>query len=123
MLRLDGFVASTWLSVGYAQGHTIRLLRDGLRFKGLGLCSMLFAYFKGTILGTPNREPQEHSRNIMEYKDPGRYIPIMYLLNSWGSQFGVPNSRVPLDFWDFGFLTGWWRTLKPSTPSPKRLKP
>ena len=31
----------------------------------------------------------------MEYKDPGRYIPIIYLLYSWGSRFGVP-SRVPL---------------------------
>ena len=31
----------------------------------------------------------------MEYKDPGRYIPILYLLYSWGSRFGVP-SRVPL---------------------------
>ena len=30
------------------------------------------AEFKGTLLGTPNREPQEYSRNIMEYKDPGR---------------------------------------------------
>ena len=50
---------------------------------------------KGTLLGTPNRELQEYSRNIMEYKDPGRYIPIIYLLYSWGSRFGVP-SRVPL---------------------------
>ena len=50
---------------------------------------------KGTLLGTPNREPQEYSRNIMECKDPGRYIPIIYLLYSWGSLFGVP-SRVPL---------------------------
>ena len=32
----------------------------------------------------------------MEYKDPGKYIPIIYLLNSWGSRFGVP-SRVPLN--------------------------
>ena len=32
----------------------------------------------------------------MEYKDPGRYIPIIYLLYSWGSQFGVP-SRVPFN--------------------------
>ena len=31
----------------------------------------------------------------MEYKDPGRYVPIIYLLYSWGSLFGVP-SRVPL---------------------------
>ena len=30
----------------------------------------------------------------MEYKDPGRYIPIIYLLYSWGV-FGVP-STVPL---------------------------
>ena len=50
---------------------------------------------KGTLLGTPNREPQEYSRNMMEYKDPGRYIPSIYLLYSWGSRFGVP-SRVPL---------------------------
>ena len=52
-------------------------------------------YPKGTLLGTPNREPQEYSRNIMEYKDPARYIPIIYLLYSWGSLFGV-SSRVPL---------------------------
>ena len=50
----------------------------------------LFGRTKGTLLGTPNREPQEYSRNIMEYKDPGRYIPIIYLLYSWGSRFGVP---------------------------------
>ena len=50
---------------------------------------------KGILLGTPNREPQEYSRNIMEYKDPGRYIPIIYLLYSWGSRLGVPN-KVPL---------------------------
>ena len=31
----------------------------------------------------------------MEYKDPGRYIPIIYLLDSWGSRFGDP-SKVPL---------------------------
>ena len=31
----------------------------------------------------------------MEYKDPGRYIPSIYLLCSWGSRFGVL-SRVPL---------------------------
>ena len=32
----------------------------------------------------------------MEYKDPGRYIPIIFLLYSWGSLFGVPN-KIPLD--------------------------
>ena len=41
--------------------------------------------FKGTLLGTPNREPREYSR----------YIIGIYLLYSWGSLFGVP-SRVPL---------------------------
>ena len=46
-------------------------------------------------MGTLNREPQEYSRNLMEYKDPGRYIPIIFLLYSWGSLFGVP-FRVPL---------------------------
>ena len=33
----------------------------------------------------------------MEYKDPGRYILIIFLLYSWGSLFGVP-SKVPLEF-------------------------
>ena len=56
---------------------------------------------KGTLLETPNREPQEHSRNIMEYKDPGRYIPILYLLYSWGSRFGVP-IKVLLIIWTKG---------------------
>ena len=41
-------------------------------------------------LGTSKWEPQECSRNIVEYKDPGRYIPIMFLLYSWGSLFGGP---------------------------------
>ena len=58
-------------------------------------CSRRNSLNKGTLLGTPNREPQEYSRNILEYKDPGRYIPIICLLYSWGSRFGVP-SRVPL---------------------------
>ena len=32
----------------------------------------------------------------MVYKDPGRYIPIIYLLYSWGSQFGVPSLGFPV---------------------------
>ena len=44
-------------------------------------------------MGTPNREPQEYSRNITEIiKDPSGYIPIIFLLYSWGSLFGVPNN-------------------------------
>ena len=46
-------------------------------------------------MGTPNREPQESSRNIVEYKDFGRYIPKMFLIYSLGSLFGVP-IKVPL---------------------------
>ena len=33
-------------------------------------------------MGTPNREPVEYSRNIIVHKDPGRYIPIKFLLYS-----------------------------------------
>ena len=47
--------------------------------------------YKGTLLGTPNREPQDYNRSVIEVKDPGRYIPIIFLLYSWGSLFGVPN--------------------------------
>ena len=47
-------------------------------------------------MGTPKtREPQEYCRNITEYKGPGRYIPITFLLYSWGSLFGIP-IKVPL---------------------------
>ena len=48
-------------------------------------------HVKRVLLGTPNREPQEYSRNIIEYKDPGRYIPVIFLLYSCGSLCGVPS--------------------------------
>ena len=41
-------------------------------------------------MATSNREPQEYSSNIMLYKDPGRCIPVIFLLYSWGSLLGVP---------------------------------
>ena len=46
-------------------------------------------------MGTPNREPHKYSRNIVEYRGPARYIPMIFLRNSWGSLFKVP-SKVPL---------------------------
>ena len=49
----------------------------------------------------------------MEYKDLGRYIPIIYLLYSWGSRFGVP-SRVPLTWGlheDLGFWVGGMKKI------------
>ena len=57
--------------------------------------SLDYGSLKGITMRTPNREPQEYSRHIMEYKDPGRYILIIFLLYSWGSLFGVP-ILVPL---------------------------
>ena len=44
------------------------------------------------LMVTPNREPHEHRRKRMEYKDLGRYVPTIF----WGSLFGVP-SNVPLN--------------------------
>ena len=50
---------------------------------------------KGTLLGTPNREPQEYSRNII-----GIYLPgSPFLLYSWGSLFGVPIIAPPPSVW------------------------
>ena len=44
--------------------------------------------------GTPNREPQEYSRNVIEYKDPGiYYIPT---LNPNPKPFGVPCLGFPV---------------------------
>ena len=40
---------------------------------------------KRVLMGTPNREPREYSRHIIEYEDLGRHIPIIFLLYSWGS--------------------------------------
>ena len=57
------------------------------------------------LMVTPNREPQEYSRNVLEHKDPGNpYIPIIFLLYSWGSLFGVP-IKVPL--YKFCALNRW----------------
>ena len=56
-------------------------------------------------MGTPNREPKEYSRNIMEDEDPSRYIPNIFLLYSWVSLFGVPSkvhlpARGEVSSWD-----------------------
>ena len=85
-----------------------------VRVQGVGL--LRIHRFKGTLLGTPNREPQEYSRNIMEYKDPGRYFPIIFLLYSWGSLFGVP-SKVPLRF-----LIDPWKAFEKSWAHLSGLK-
>ena len=66
-------------------------------------------------MGTPNREPKEYNRNIMEYKDPGRYIPSIFLLYSWGSLFGVPN-KVAL-------LTGLKKSISTNGHSRKKEGP
>ena len=55
-------------------------------------------FSKRTLLGTPNREPQEYSRYIIGIYLPGSLYSIIFLLYSWGSRFGVP-SRVPLFRW------------------------
>ena len=36
----------------------------------------------GTLMGTPNKEAQEYSRNLLEYKGPGFAVFLVY---SWGS--------------------------------------
>ena len=41
-------------------------------------------------MGTANRRPQEYSRNTIKHKDPGKDIPKIFPLYSWGSLFGVP---------------------------------
>ena len=57
--------------------------------KHAGRCSSITT---GTLMGTPNWKPQEYSGKIIEYKDPGRHIPTIFLpLHSWGSLFGVPS--------------------------------
>ena len=52
-------------------------------------------YDKGTLLGTPNREPQEYSKNIIGICLPGSLHSTIFLLYSWGFLFGVP-SEVPV---------------------------
>ena len=51
---------------------------------------------KRTLLGTPDREPQEYSRDIIGIYLPGSFNSIIFLLYSWGSLFAVP-SKVPLE--------------------------
>ena len=47
---------------------------------------------KGTSLGTRDRELQEYSRNVIGAYLPRSLYSIIFLLYSWGSLFGVPNS-------------------------------
>ena len=60
---------------------------------------------KGTLLGTPNREPQEYSRYMIGICLPESLYSIIFLLHSWGSLFGVP-SRVPLIALQLTRITG-----------------
>ena len=48
---------------------------------------------------------------MIEYKDPGRYIPVIFLLYSWGSLFGVP-SKVHLSVLSIAFVERTSRTHK-----------
>ena len=50
----------------------------------------MFHMVKGTLMGTPNREPLEYSRNIVGMYLLGSSYSIIFLLYSWGSLFGVP---------------------------------
>ena len=92
--------------------------RDCIRVLLYSYCTTITGIDKGTLLGTPNREPKEYSRNrniltgvrifyyipIREPKEysrnivgiylPGSLYSIIFLLDSWGSLFGVP-SKVP----------------------------
>ena len=58
-------------------GSEFRVSDPGLTVKRLG-----FKEFKGTLLGTPNREPQEYSRCIIGIYLPGSLYSIIFLLYS-----------------------------------------
>ena len=76
----------------YKGWNVVRTFPQALPSWDLEILSFAGMSFKGTLLGTPNREPQEYSRNVMEYEDSGRYIPIILLptifleFPLWGSQ-------------------------------------
>ena len=44
--------------------------------------ALLQDYNEGTLLGTPNREPQEYSRNRIGTYLPGSLHPMIFLLYS-----------------------------------------
>ena len=72
---------------------------------------------KGTLLGTPNWEPQEYSRYIIGIYLPRSLYSIVFLLYSWGSLFGVP-SRVPLDGPRVGSKSGFSRKVSMLSVAP-----
>ena len=56
-------------------------------FDWVSMTDMLGPNLRGTLLGTPNREPQECSRNIIGIYLPGPLYSIKFLLYSWGALF------------------------------------
>ena len=67
----------------------------GFGFRRQDFRALGFRMYNGTLMGTPNREPQEYSRNIIGIYLPGSLYSILFLLHSWGFLFGVPK-LVPL---------------------------
>ena len=72
--------------------------------------------FKGTLLGTPNREPQEYSRYIIGIYLPGSLYSIIFPLGlEWNLGFRAWGLRLSLGFalgcgdriWVWGFRLAW----------------
>ena len=69
--------------------HVAKFVRKLLLNRNLPETSNLF---KGTVLGTPNREPQESSRNVI-----GIYLPSIFLLLYSYYILGVLYLGLPLE--------------------------
>ena len=78
------------------------------------------AFSKGTLLGTPNREPQEYSRYRIGIYLPGSLYSILFLLYSWGSLFGVP-IRVPSFSEDVSRAAVWMNNMAPREQGEDQL--
>ena len=89
--RVPSVRGSCFLNGGFAGLRVMHISRHSMGSSWLyvGAVYELRSLFKGTLLGAPNKEPQEYNRNIIEYNDPGKYLPIIFLLYVWGSLLGV----------------------------------
>ena len=85
LISRDKVFLSMPMELHFGDGLVLGFRREALQLQSFELAQV---QDKGTLMGNPNRELQEYSRNIIENKDPGRYIPTIFLgFCVWGSQY------------------------------------
>ena len=76
--------------LGYEYGNMLLVIIEALAVAWGTTAPCFLHESEGTLMGTPNRQPQDYRREYHRDIPTWVLIPVVFLLQSWGSLFGVP---------------------------------